>query len=157
MISAARFARDYSSFWNTLFPMTETLIRAINLNYQRFAPERKDGFRSDPQRRGLLNEVGFELAKLAWAQSNIQDESVQMTAYVMAAATLGKMDAKTSVEPLNDTEWQESFFLAERLMAFCREWPGENIVFAPSVAGMHFCGDGSAPRVAEDRGPNHGS
>jgi hypothetical protein len=138
MISTAKFAQDYASFWNSLFPRAEALIRSVNLNYERFAPERKDEFRSDPNRRGLLNEVGFELAKLGWSGSSNVSESTRQAAYDAGAKALLEIESKANVEPLTDLEWAESEFVAERLTMFCSRWPRDEVTFAPPVRGCGF-------------------
>lgn len=143
MISVSKFVQDYSSFWNSLFPMTEALVRTINLNYMRFAPEPKTGFNSDPQRRGLLNEVGYELSRLIWTGLSSYDDFTRSTAYLLAESTLSEIDPRARVEQLSETEWEEAVFLADRLVLFSNRWPRDSVIFAPPIRGCGFV-DGKA-------------
>lgn len=145
MISPAKFAKDYASFWNALFPMADALVRTINLNYERFAPEKEGKFGSDPRRRGLLNEAGFELARLEWPESKKLRTELIHVAFGAAAQTLLRLDANADVSPPTGDEWGEVEFLANRLLRFCRTQGGATeISFAPLVRGCGFVDGGRA-------------
>lgn len=62
MMSDRTFARRFSSYWRSLLPMGDYLIRRVNLEPTRYASAIVG--RSAPERRALVNEAGFLLAEL---------------------------------------------------------------------------------------------
>lgn len=60
MISERAFAREFSSFWRMGAPTMDLFVRQANLSlYARDFPQLVSS--TNPQRRALVNEVGFEL------------------------------------------------------------------------------------------------
>lgn len=150
MISPSHFARNYNSFWNALFPIADTLLRSINLNYERFTPEGKTPFTSHPSRRGLLNEVGFEIARRLTSAVGELAESELADAYSSAATAIQRLDRETNMAPLTEDEWKESIFVGRRLKLFCERWPQEDVSFSTPVRGCGFVDDGAADLLVAD-------
>jgi hypothetical protein len=144
MISPANFAKGYGSFWNTIFPMADALIRAINLDYERFAPDADKGFYSDPKRRAIINETAFELARMRWPNAEA-DLTLMDSAFAISAETMLRIDPSSNIEYPSDTEWHEVEFVVGRLMQFFRSQSlGTALVFSPPVPGCGFVDGGRA-------------
>jgi hypothetical protein len=144
MISPANFAKGYSSFWNTIFPMADALIRAINLDYERFAPDADKGFYSDAKRRAIINETAFELARMRWDSAK-EDLGFIDSAFAIASETMLRIDPSSNVEYPSETEWHEVEFVVGRLMQFFRlQSAGTAFIFSPLVPGCGFVDGGRA-------------
>ena len=141
MTSETAFAQSFASTWRLLAPATDLFVRKINTMYREreFAPLRSV---VAPERRGLINEAGFELFRIrrvAWFRNfGEAKREVMAEAVESAKATIGRierMDPNDVVVP-SDVEEAEIALLAERLqLFFSRVAERESLEVQPKFPG----------------------
>jgi len=130
--------------------MADALVRAINLDYERFAPDADKGFSSDPKRRALINETAFELARLRWGNPAGELDGLVEAAFAVAVETILRIDSSSNVGYPSITEWQEVEFVVARLIQFCiLQKGGSSFVFSPLVPGCGFVSGGQADLLVD--------
>ena len=121
MITEKHFALFYSSFWDSLCPMTEEYVRTINATAERFAKE-VDSAASN-QKRGLINELAF---LIAGESSRTKESPHALPVEIVEASAAEALQHVSSLRAFNrnivtvldEDDTQEARVLAGRLLYF---------------------------------------
>jgi hypothetical protein len=146
LISDRRFAQSYTAFWQDVMPMSDSFIRSLNLRKGKFAKPLKGT--TPPDRRGLVNELGFRLYA-RWHESggrHLDEDEIRSIAE-RARLYVGKLRPLNAADsaPVSDDEISEAFKLAEGIAAFqISHGDASNVTVDPVFRG---CG-----RIQECRG-----
>lgn len=145
MISEKDLARHFSSFWRNLFPMSDRLTRHVNITYERYQRELELPIESPADRRGLINECAFELARRHWEQFRL--EAVHIDWNIVELQTAIELHAIQKISTIEDipvdayphlvaNEWEEVILLSRSVITFLRRFRGgASISFSPMIMG----------------------
>lgn len=122
MISERKFATSFTSFWRELLPMGDAFLRRTNLTKSRF----KDPLQrvTRPERRALVNELGFRLLGGAVhdgkiVEDDLPEELVDKLAYQAAEYISSLRNPTGEIIPVPDkVERREAFTIFGRLKGF---------------------------------------
>lgn len=149
MISEKKFAAEYSAFWQQLLPMSEYVVRRLNLSHvQRFA--RPMTLQAPADRRGLINELAFFCFRYMHAGGKT---SVGRAAFLdleeKARKRIAFLDGLSlrRVTALKKTERAEVTELADRTLQF---FPKKVRSAASFVVSPRFRGCGIIDRCEGD-------
>ncbi|MCW8399820.1 hypothetical protein OQJ26_13585 [Legionella sp. PATHC038] len=138
MILEIEFIRDYTSFWRTISPLSEDLVRHINCQVLSNKINTELLSSTLNSRRGLINEIGFELFNRSFLKKIIPEE-IETEELMSIANSVGAYIAQLrSNSPLFNTilETQEIIEvkkIAHRLFSFFEKF--NNVVIRPEFAG----------------------
>jgi hypothetical protein len=143
MTSELEFVRDYTSFWRTISPLSEDFVKRINLSVlKRFDAEISS--RGATSRRGLINEVAFEL--FAYYQSSkislenlTKNDLEKITDKVSNYISHLRAGAPDFSSILSEEEVAETMEIAKKLISFFGKF--KTLEIHPKLAG---CGKISA-------------
>ena len=118
MISEKKFVESYSSFWRTLLPLGEPVVRAVNKNVEQFASPMNDLV--GKSRYSPVSELSHQILEEACLQflsvdqlelSKIKEIAERTTAHISAIS-------KTQALLFNDEEITVAQKWAERLYRY---------------------------------------
>lgn len=120
MISEKRLAQDYVSFWQQLLPMSEFVVKQLNLHFlERFSAPL--GLISEPSRRGLINETAFFVFRALVANNRTKLTKDDFSDVQLSARNrIALLDRKplSTVAPLSMTEKREVLLLSDAIREF---------------------------------------
>lgn len=140
MISEARFAQGFASFWREALPMGEEVVKFLNHQFEVFdEPMESD---VEPRRRELTNEAGFRIfagmvedGKVAAGEPPaelIESACREATEFIRRF----RRPEPAPLSPPTDEEQAEAVELASRLATFFRSLPPrEPLQVWPEFAG----------------------
>jgi hypothetical protein len=136
MTSEVAFATQHTSLWHVLTPTSERFVRQINLNLDRYARELSVG--DDPSRRGFLNEVAFQFARLKYHTDN----ATIFDACTSARGRLATLEREVrgAVDDPSENEIGTIKAIQESLLNFIRHRssPALKVMFEPKFPGCGF-------------------
>lgn len=132
MISEISFATQRASLWHILAPSSERFVRRINLNVERYDFEHE--LADAPARRGFLNEIAFQCARLKLTTNTSAVEEATRT----ARENFRQLDrSKNESAELTSEEVRTVAVIEESLVAFVqkRTTPSTSVIFEPAFPG----------------------
>lgn len=142
MITVSEFANGFSSIWRELTPSSQRVMRQLNLLVERYFDPLEGS--SDPTRRGLINEIGFELSNEicnnAWPPSRFSPDGVSQTIFETIKDRLmtRKGSSGMDLSPLSDDENGEARDLCFRIVHYFANVLQSQPTFYPNFAGCGF-------------------
>ncbi|MCH1919951.1 hypothetical protein L9G15_10945 [Shewanella sp. A3A] len=145
MITVTQLSRNYPSIWKKTFPFLNRLVRKCNLQKETF--EDSIYSKSEPNRRALINETGFQLyKKMVEGKVNkvgglIFEDVSKVTESALFYIKNLDFDPE-DLNPLDGTEVEESKLIAEKLFNYFFYYEkGEIITISPHFSGCGFVSD----------------
>lgn len=126
MISEHEFAVHFSSFWRSALPNLESVLRTLNLGYDRIARPLKPT--TSTHRRDIISETGFRLLGLSVGKRKRPEDLIEE-----ATAEAAKFLTHDRVGLSND-EAAEALELCRRLGSYVQS-SGGSVEFMPSFPG----------------------
>ncbi len=146
MISEKAFVSSFNSFWQELIPSGDAYLRAMNIRRLHFiSPLESD---TEPNRRAIVNEIGFLLYKssinllttISEIYKTSELESVSRQSLQLAENYQGLGENELSFP--TQSEQDEGLQIANRLKVYFCEYEKENKVLpAPLFRGCGFVDD----------------
>lgn len=133
MINERTFSHNFSGFWRSALPNLESVLRAMNLGYERL--QRPLQPESEPHRRDLISEVGFRLAAAPapFSPSKLDDAFGQASAFLR-----GETDGATTAEysPLTAVEEEEVQRVSSRIAEMASSLGSQTRTYFPEFRGL---------------------
>lgn len=145
MITVTQLSRNYPSIWKKTFPFLNRLVRKCNLQKETF--DDCVYSKSEPSRRALINETGFQLyKKMVEGQINkIGGLTFEDVSKVTESAFFYIKNLEFDPEdlsPLGEAEVEDSKLIAEKLFNYFFYYEkGEAITISPHFSGCGFVSD----------------
>jgi len=138
MISEKRLAQDYVSFWQQLLPMSEFVVRQMNLQLlERYSAP--IGIVSDPNRRGLVNEAAFFVFRsheILKKRKLSAEEYLEVESSARRRIALLERRPPSEISELLEVERREVLFLADAIHEFFdKNLAGISVVVNPKFNG----------------------
>lgn len=138
MIAEIEFIRDYTSFWRTISPLSEDLVRQINSFVIANKTEGEFSSKTISSRRGLINEAAFELFNYSFnnelAPEKVAQEKldiiVKEVSYYISQLRTNSPVFNITLEP---HEVIEVNIIANRLFSFFSKF--NNVIIRPEFSG----------------------
>ncbi len=143
MISEKTFVSSFNSFWQGLIPTGEAFVRSMNMAKLHFDNPMKS--KSDPNRRGIVNEIGFLLFAFS-ANKNVplidvyeSDELERASFQAWKLAQYYQRESGLEIIFPAEHEQQEGLFVANRLHDyFFEKEHNEMVLPSPDFPGCGF-------------------
>lgn len=155
MISPRGFAHAFSAFWADLLPMSDALIRSINVNSERYSHDHSLSTGVEPKRRALVNETAYHLARLYFTQDfelpaepAYLDSDIFTDSFKLASEYVRRFENAGPTEELNADETNEALCLAQGILDYFPSIDRDQILFYPKVTGSGFINEGYADLLA---------
>lgn len=144
LISAERFARDRSSYWNQLLPRLEPFVRLLNLSVGRFSPPLPSTIPAD--RAAFVAELGFELFRTPVDVPIEPDSPDVESAASGVRERIARLASVTvdEIKPPSALERTEAATLAERLTRFVRQRAASTYIVDPLIPGCGIVDNATA-------------
>lgn len=142
MITANEFANGFSSVWRELTPISERVVRRLNLAVERYFDPLNGN--SIPTRHALINEIGFELSRElsinGWPPENYSPDEIRDETYEIVRNRLMKLVrvAAEDLAPLSGDEEDEARNLCYRITHFFANVLHSRPDFFPNFPGCGF-------------------
>ena len=126
MISERKLANAFSSFWRELLPMSDSYLRRLNLECERFETPIKSDLHNNGKRRSIVNEMAFTqfthcidedglLSPKKFGATELRVISDQVRRYI---SRIENPLSKTLLDVVNKDEMLESVKIRKRLLVF---------------------------------------
>lgn len=148
MISETYFCANYGSIWRALTPSMEEFVRRVNLSgYDRFWQPIPSS--SDPAKRGLINESGFQLFSAIFDRA----QAIQPANFdnlIDAAVAAAKSSISLENQPdLDADDIEEAKEIATRLLRYFGKTPA-SVSISPNFNGCGIVSNCRGDVVADD-------
>ncbi len=137
MISEKIFARNYTGFWNALFPLNKAFLKGVLLECSQSQKELK--LQTTGRRVSFVSEVGYQLfAKSVGNGQNVASATYRSDLFIDIENTctqkfkLFNDDDPTIYAPLSEAEFDDVIAIA---LVLERQFTGKNILVAPKFNG----------------------
>jgi len=137
MISEIEFTRDYTSFWRTLSPLSEDLVRQVNIHVLNRYESALESIAAS-SRRALINEVAFEIFSQSKTSNidpaviisnQIDTISKKISSYIAGL----RSGAPHFNKEMSAAEINEAQSIAERLLHFFSSF--KKVIIRPKFSG----------------------
>lgn len=148
MISETYFCANYGSIWRALTPSMEEFVRRVNLSgYDRFWQPISSN--SDPAKRGLINESGFQLFSAIFGSAKAA-RPTKLDDLIDAAVASAKSSISLENQPdLDEIDIEEAKEIATRLLRFFGRTPA-SVSISPNFSGCGIVSNCRGDVIAED-------